>query len=52
MIAAAPVPEGMREAIIDIIECCEWDSRDESISGAGRATDAILAIIAKGEGRE
>ena len=62
MLQAAPAPDGMREAIARIIDPISWEALD--VYGQDKAAfigfttdkslaraDAILAIIAKGEGR-
>ena len=50
--AAAPAPDGMREAIVAIINEEVDGDYDGRLHYVGAAADAILAIIAKGEGRE
>jgi hypothetical protein len=51
MLAAAPAPDGMREAIVAIINEEVDGDYDGRLHYVGAAADAILAIIAKGEGR-
>jgi hypothetical protein len=48
--AAAPAPDGMREAIAAIIDANKYEAW--TVDRANQMADAILAIIAKGEGRE
>jgi len=48
----ASAPEGMREAIVAIINEEVDGDYDGRLHYVGAAADAILAIIAKGEGRE
>jgi len=55
MLAAAPAPDGMREAIARVVqqeaEVIHNAGRRSKMYDSGALTDAILAIIAKGEGR-
>lgn len=55
MLAAAPAPGGMREAIARVVqqeaEVIHNAGRRSKMYDSGALTDTILAIIAKGEGR-
>lgn len=54
MLQAAPAPDGMRQQVETVLReqiYLQHIGEDVRVVGYGQATDAILAIIAKGEGR-